>query len=120
MGLVRSAALLAGVSTYITEIGAREMVPLADGSKVELNTDTRIRTVVTKERRTVWLDRGEAYFEVVPDTSRPFVVLAGSRRITVVGTKFAVRRDGDEVQVKVPEAIVHVEALDGPAPPAAT
>jgi transmembrane sensor len=120
IGGIGGSALLAGASTYSTEIGAREMVPLADGSKVELNTDTRIRTAVTKERRTVWLDRGEAYFEVVPDTNRPFIVLAGNRSVTVVGTKFAVRRDGDEVQVKVAEGMVHVDALDGPAPPTPT
>ena len=106
-------------STYQTEVGGREFIPLADGSRVELNTDTRLRTSVSKAHRMVWLDRGEAYFEIAHDTSRPFVVVAGLRRVTVLGTKFSVRRDGDDVQVKVIEGRVAVDSLvdaDHPAP----
>jgi transmembrane sensor len=110
-------ALLASTS-YSTEVGQQRTLPLEDGSKVELNTDTRLRVAVTREHRTVWLDRGEAYFEVAHDSSRPFVVLAGTRRVTVLGTKFSVRRDGNEIQVKVKEGRV---VLDEPsaAPPSA-
>jgi transmembrane sensor len=67
----------------------------------------------------VWLDRGEAYFEVAHDASRPFVVDAGTRRITVLGTRFSVRRDDNgQVQVIVAEGRVQVSPLDGAAAPA--
>ncbi len=101
-------------SEHQTPLGGREVVPLADGSKVELNTDTRLRASVTSASRTVWLDRGEAYFDVARDTNRPFVVIAGQRRITVLGTRFSVRRDGDDVQVKVVEGRVKIDSIEAP------
>lgn len=104
-------------ASFTTQIGQRETIPLADGTKVELNTDSELRADVTPTKRTVWLDRGEAYFEVAHDKRHPFTVLVGDRRITVLGTKFSVRRDGDGVEVVVAEGRVRVETLDHPAPP---
>ncbi|HEX3363906.1 FecR family protein [Phenylobacterium sp.] len=100
---------------FHTDIGVRETVPLADGSKVELNTQTRLRTAVTRRTREVWLDRGEAYFEVAHDASRPFVVHAGAKTVTVLGTKFSVRRNGDQVEVAVVEGRVRVADASWPA-----
>lgn len=102
---------------YATEVGGHATVPLADGSRIELNTDTKVRASLAQERRVVWLDRGEAYFEVAHDASRPFVVYAGKRKVTVLGTKFSVRRDGDRVLVAVAEGRVRVEALKDVKPP---
>jgi transmembrane sensor len=84
-------------------------VPLTDGTRIELNTDTRVRTAIGKQRREVWLDQGEAYFDVAHDASRPFVIHAGDRRVTVLGTKFSIRRDGDQVHVAVVEGRVRIE-----------
>lgn len=100
---------------YVTPVGGHRMVPLADGSKVELNTQTIVRTAVSKEGREVWLDNGEAYFEVAHDASRPFVVHAGSKTVTVLGTKFSVRRDGDKVTVSVVEGRVRIDDAAKPA-----
>lgn len=100
---------------YDTPVGGREMVPLADGSRIELNTKTAIRTGITKEKREVWLDNGEAFFEVAHDAAHPFVVHAGPKQITVLGTKFSVRRDGDKVTVSVLEGRVRVD--DAPSSP---
>jgi len=96
---------------YTTDIGGHATVPLADGTRVELNTDTRLRAQVSDEGRAVWLDRGEAYFEVAHDASRPFVVHAGARKITVLGTKFLVRRVGEGVEVAVLEGRVRVDPV---------
>lgn len=96
---------------YTTDIGGHATAPLADGSRVELNTDTRLRAAIGEDRREVWLDRGEAYFEVAHDPARPFVVHAGARRITVLGTKFLVRRDGRGVEVAVVEGKVRVDPV---------
>jgi transmembrane sensor len=93
---------------YQTELGGRETVPLADGTRVELNTQTHLRTAVTARSREVWLDGGEAYFEVAHDAARPFVVHAGAKTVTVLGTKFSVRRAGDQVVVAVVEGRVQV------------
>ena len=99
---------------YATRVGGHRMVPLVDGSRVELNTATTLRTAVTPQHREVWLDRGEAYFEIAHLDGRPFVVHAGSRTVTVLGTKFAVRRDGDKVTVSVIEGRVKVDDAQRP------
>jgi transmembrane sensor len=99
--------------TYVTEIGAREIVPLADGTQVELNTATTLRAAVKNQVREVWLDQGEVYFEVVHDALRPFVIHAGSRTLVDLGTKFSVRRNGDRVEVAVVSGRVQLE--DGSA-----
>jgi len=100
---------------YATEIGRMQAVQLADGSRMELNTNTRVRTDVTAARRAVTLESGEAYFDVVHDANRPFIVYAGNRRITDLGTKFSVFRDGDDVRVLVREGRVRVDILNGAA-----
>ena len=102
---------------YATEVGGHATVPLADGTKIELNTNTKVRAALADKQRTVWLDRGEAYFEVAHDPTRPFVVYAGERKVTVLGTKFSVRRDGDRIVVAVAEGRVRVEAVKERKPP---
>jgi transmembrane sensor len=97
------------VNTFDTGVGGHRIVPLADGSRIELNTATVLRTLMSRRRRDVWLDRGEAYFEVAHIEGSTFVVHAGPRMITVVGTQFSVRRDDDKVTVAVVTGRVRVE-----------
>jgi transmembrane sensor len=97
--------------SYATAVGQKQELRLADGTRLELNTNTRVHASVTASRRIVTLDAGEAYFDVVHDASRPFVVYAGNRRITDLGTKFSVFRNGDDVRVTVREGRVKVEIL---------
>jgi transmembrane sensor len=97
------------VDTFGTSIGGHRIVPLVDGSRIELNTATILRTMISKMHRDVWLDRGEAFFDVVHIEGSAFVVHAGQRVITVVGTQFSVRRDGDKVTVAVVKGRVRVE-----------
>ena len=104
---------------YATEVGARESVTLADGSQVTLNTHTRGRAVVTSQERRFWLDEGEAYFEIAHDPLRPFVVLAGRDRVTVLGTKFSVRHEDGRTEVTVVEGKVKLERGSSGAGPIA-
>lgn len=104
---------------YAARIGERPTLRLSDGTRIQLNTNTAVRASITQATRTVTLDKGEAYFEVVHDASRPFTVLAGNRRITDLGTKFSVRRDGDKVTVVVKEGRVRVDSLDSAPTPIA-
>ena len=98
---------------FETPIGGHKVVSLGDGSRVELNTDTSIKAAVDDDRRAVWLDRGEAFFDVAKQPGQAFVIYAGARTITVLGTKFSVRRSGRDVIVAVLEGRVRVE--DAPA-----
>jgi transmembrane sensor len=99
----------AGGDVYSTKIGQQQTVQLTDGTRVVLNTNTRLRPVMTSTARVVTLEQGEAYFDVARDPGRPFVVYAGNRKITDVGTRFSVRREGDHVEVTVAEGRVRVD-----------
>ncbi len=97
---------------YVTAVGGHETLKLADGSKIELNTDTVLRTRITAHERNIWLDRGEAYFQVRHDMGHPLVVFAGNHRITDIGTSFLIRRDEMKVEVALVEGRAQVDALD--------
>lgn len=94
---------------FQTDLGQRATFTLRDGSKVTLNTGTRLRTVAAQGRRLVYLDRGQAYFRVAKDASRPFVVKAGGRTITAIGTAFDVRVEPKRFEVTLVEGRVRVE-----------
>lgn len=98
---------------FSTGVGQRVTVTLSDGSAVTLDTDSRLRAREVGGKRRVWLDRGQAFFRVAHDPSRPFVVTAGGRTITALGTAFNVRLEGDGVEVVLTEGRVRVE---GPTP----
>jgi transmembrane sensor len=95
-----------GERTYSTPTGGHEIVSFSDGSRIELNTDTVLRTRMTTAERTVWLDHGEAYFQVKHDPAHPFIVVAGQHRITDLGTKFLVHRDAGDLEVALIEGRV--------------
>lgn len=95
-------------SEYSTAVGVTSTIPLPDGSRVTLNTNSEVRVAVSEAGRSVTLEQGEAFFEVAKDPNRPFVVRAGPERIVVLGTKFSVRRANDEVRVVVTEGRVWV------------
>lgn len=105
-----------GGPSYQSAVGATVAVPMSDGSKVTLNTDSQIRIAVTATQRRVNLRRGEAFFEVAQDPSRPFIVVVdGNCKIVALGTKFSVWREASEVRVAVTEGRVRVERSDGEA-----
>jgi transmembrane sensor len=85
--------------TYATDVGGHALIKFADRTQVELNTDTVVRSRMTTAERTVWLDRGEAWFRVAHDAAHPFSVVVGRHRITDLGTEFLVRRGADGVEV---------------------
>lgn len=99
----------AGASAFQTGVGERLTVTLADGSAVTLNTRSRVEVNYAAARRDVKLVSGQAIFEVAKDRSRPFVVTAGTRRVTALGTVFEVRLDGEKVKVTMLEGKVAVE-----------
>jgi transmembrane sensor len=103
----------AGLETYSTAVGARESVSLADGSHITLNTRTRARSLINASERKVWLDEGEVFFQVQHDPTRPFVVAAGSARITVLGTQFRVRQERGRTEVTVLEGRVQFDSPAG-------
>lgn len=105
--------LLPKIETYSTPVGGHETIRLADGSIVELNTDTVFRADLGLTHRTGSLEKGEAYFSIAHDANRPFVVTAGSHKITVLGTRFSIRKDTDKLEVALVDGRVWFSADDG-------
>lgn len=115
-GLGLAAAAAAGLvltpmisrQRYITQVGEIRRVPLGDGSMAAINTDTTLEVAFEKSQRAVKLDRGEAWFQVAKDRTRPFIVAAGPIRVRAVGTAFSVRRRAVGAEVMVTEGVVEV------------
>ncbi len=98
---------------FATALGEIRHLNLADGSRITLDTLSRISVRYDSATRLVRLEAGEALFEVVKDPERPFIVEAGNIRVRAVGTAFVVRRhseaDADaEVEVTVTHGTVDV------------
>lgn len=97
-------------SDVYTAVGEIRRLTLADGSIVTLNTDSAMSFQVDSSRREVKLLRGEAYFEVAHDRSRPFVVASDAGTARVLGTAFNIRLDRDRARVSVVEGRVSVSS----------
>jgi transmembrane sensor len=88
-----------------------QSLALADGTRVYLGSGASVRTAVSGATRSVTLEQGNAYFEVKHDDKHPFVVFAGNRKITDLGTKFSVALDHGDIQVKVKEGSVQIQLV---------
>lgn len=104
-----------GPSIYLTEVGERSSITLADGSVVQLNTDSRLEVEFTDGRRGLKLLRGQALFEVAHDRNRPFVVQAAGQQITALGTAFDVHVEAGETRVTLIEGRIEVKRVNGTA-----
>jgi transmembrane sensor len=81
---------------------------LADGSVLELNTDTAVTVSYSDKERRLVIERGQAGFEVAHNPQRPFRVFGGSAQVVAVGTKFDVYVQHDATVVTVMEGKVAV------------
>ena len=93
---------------YATEVGQTRTLSLPDGSRVELNTNSELIVNFSREERRTQLIRGEAFFDVARQTSRPFTVAAGTANIRVLGTQFNVERNPENTRVSVTGGTVAV------------
>jgi transmembrane sensor len=98
-----------------TARGEFRKVPLADNSVVSINSDSHVEVALTASERRVFLESGEAWFEVAKDKTKPFIVTAGDVRVRAVGTAFAVRRHQGGADVLVTEGVVEVWSDRGSA-----
>ena len=99
---------------YSTGTAEVRTIHLDDGSSLSLAAGSAIKIDYQPATRQVRLLQGEAYFEVQPDASRPFRVLAGKVTTTVLGTAFDVKMADNVVAVAVNHGRVQVSAPDMP------
>lgn len=120
---VLSLAVVAGV-LYVreagvrTDIGEQRLLALEDGTRVILNTHTRVVVSYSRAARQIELKDGEALFEVARQPNRPFIVTAGDRRIEALGTSFSVRRENHEVAITLVDGKVAVSPVAARSTPA--
>jgi transmembrane sensor len=87
---------------------------LDDGSLVQLNGGSGIKTAFDAKKRDVHL-RGEGFFAVAKDAQRPFSVFTASHRVTALGTRFNVNeRSNGALEVSVLEGRIEVVDLKSP------
>lgn len=102
------------VFTYVSSNSVSDLV-LPDGTEVTLNKDSRLSysAAFGRNNRIVSLD-GEAYFDVVHNEKKKFVVNAGSAKITVLGTVFSVKNKKDDniLKTSLIEGSVKFETSD--------
>ena len=77
-------------------------VPLPDGSSIFMNRNSKLiyHSSFGRHNRNVALS-GEAFFEIAPDASRPFIIDAGKASVKVVGTSFNVITNNTNSAVEV-------------------
>lgn len=93
---------------YQTVVGERRTISLPEGSQITLNTNTRLEVVFNQGTRQVWLKSGEAFFDVSPDANRPFTVKTDGGEVSVLGTRFNLRLDGQQASVALIEGRLKV------------
>ena len=106
-------------AVHSTAVGEVRHLLLEDGSRVDLNTDSQIRTRVEDNRRVAVLSRGEARFRVDGDGRRALLVVAGQASVQSTGADFTVRLvNGSQVDVLVKDgrADINVAPARVPSP----
>lgn len=97
-----------------TAIGEQRVVPLSDGSVLNLNAQSRVEVRMSKRARDIELSQGEVLFKVAADKTRPFRVHTPHAVVQAVGTQFNVyvKPDGTAT-VSVVEGTVRILPPDG-------
>jgi transmembrane sensor len=90
-------------------------VTLPDGSQITLNQNSRLtyNPSFGKTERGVTL-QGEAFFEITPDPTKPFIISVDHATVEVVGTSFNIRGYdlSETLEVTVATGIVKLSAPD--------
>lgn len=98
----------AGVA-YESPLDGTRSITLDDGSRVQLDVNSRVVVRLTQDRRAVTLTAGRAVFDVAHDRTRPFSVTAADSRTTALGTRFQVQLESSAVVVTLAEGSVAID-----------
>jgi transmembrane sensor len=102
-------------------MAVRQMLNLADGTRVELNAQTSLQIQIDRNGRRVRLASGEAFFAVHKEPDRPFIVETPAGSVRVTGTQFNVRTENAAAfEVTVVEGSVQVRPGETSGRPAGT
>ena len=85
--------------TYQTEVGEQKHVSLDDGTRIFLDTDTRLSVRNGADHRTSELHHGRVNFRIAADPARPFVVNAARNKVVAMPSNIDIRLDGERLSV---------------------
>jgi transmembrane sensor len=96
--------------TISTTLGEQRILSLEDGTKVHLNTDSKIVLSYTSIKRRVILLQGEAFFEVAQQRAPwPFVVESADKSVVALGTAFVVKNIDEQLSIALLEGKVAIQ-----------
>lgn len=101
------------LADYRTGTGIQQTLTLADGSTVQMNTDTALSVDYSSSVRRLTLHGGEAWFKVAADPDRPFEVSTDYGTVRALGTAFDVKNAEGLVTVTVYQHAVRVQLANG-------
>ncbi len=93
---------------YLTTTAEQKTITLEDGTQITLAAESAVSVDFSADKRQLRLLKGQAFFQVSPDSRRPFSVQAGETQTAVLGTAFNVRLTEDSTTVTVEEGNVQV------------
>lgn len=99
---------------YVTAVGQQKTIELADGSAMQLDTNSQVKVMYGDEFRNIYLYQGQAHFDVAKNKDLPFRVYASNGRVQAVGTEFTVRVQEGSLNVLVTEGRVALAAVGAP------
>jgi len=102
-------SLANGVDEVVTGANETATVDLRDGTVIRLAPNSQLRLMGTLENREVSLS-GRAYFAVAHHGERPFRIRTEAGDVTVLGTRFDLASQDDELRVVVVEGLVELSA----------
>lgn len=100
-------------NTLIVPKGSEYHLLLSDGSKVHLNSDSRIKFPIHfdgQALREIFLEKGEAFFEVATNKDHPFVVNVQGLNVTVLGTSFNINSYSNTIATTLVEGKLRVSS----------
>jgi len=101
----------AATQTLATAIGQQRTVALADGTRLVLDTNTRLDAHIDGNARELVLREGRIDVDVAHDP-RPFSVVSGRGVVRDIGTRFEVERHGEDVAVTLLSGAVNIALAD--------
>ncbi|SEM90026.1 FecR family protein [Nitrosomonas marina] len=96
----------------VTAVGEHKRIVLADGTTIDINTNTKLRLALFGFTRTVTIEHGEVLFNTGSERLRAFAVNAGGGVIRDIGTEFNVLTENGETTVAVLEGAVEITLED--------
>lgn len=96
------------MADYSTATGERKRFTLADGSVLQLNTDSAVNVRFDSRQRLLLLERGEMLLNTAKDTARPLRVSSRDGLFEALGTRFVLRQDKRSTRLSIADGSVAI------------